>query len=679
MLRARELSEGISFISILRAPSTSSHTTSLYPYLLAALDKIRLPLHLISAVLSSMSWGAIAFILYQVSRRWISAPFTVVMVGLVLISPLFLELIGSGLSLALLCGWMSVASLMEKRWRLHLLTLLLLLAFQIDIGTLFFVILLFGLYSRVRQKILGQILIISGIVLFAGWGLSNGDVNPGFLRAGLWSSITGLTSIEADVLLLLLPLIVWGFVKSPIKIQIMWGGMFMLSLLTETAFAQSLVLLCIPLFLATGSSAAIHWAGEQNLVRLDTRSLQIAWLVLIGLPSMLLQSLALLRSYSYHSNPSYPLEQCAAGWVRRHAKASDTFLTSARGAYLAARPAWIWSGEDVSQSDLAEIIRVLQRSSPMYCISTNTLGWDLLIETTWFKETYHLVRTFSTSRQVNSITLWEQRHPEFHRGSLTDVSYPLPQSMELRGYRFHPRRLHPGNPLHAELLLYATDPLTQAIRPVIEIYSPVDGVNFGQREAFVTPNTLERFWWRDGNFLAQSYVLTPSAHIPTGVFQLDLLVEGTRLTLGDVVVPWTGYLSDVQPVTATLAGEIRLLGYKAPSRLTNVYPVTLYWKAEHIPTEDYKVFVHLLDVKGNLVTNHDGVPAEGRYPTTAWRSGDTIKDTHVLTVPPDIQSGLYRLQVGMYRWPSLERLEVRENQGELSPSRTIFLQYVEKP
>jgi hypothetical protein len=51
----------------------------------------------------------------------------------------------------------------------------------------------------------------------------------------------------------------------------------------------------------------------------------------------------------------------------------------------------------------------------------------------------------------------------------------------------------------------------------------------------------------------------------------------------------------------------------------------------------------------------------------------------VLSIPPDLQSGLYRLQVGMYRWPSLERLEVRESQGELMPSRTIFLQYVEKP
>lgn len=679
MLRARELSKGISFTPILQASSTSSHTTSLYPYLLAALDKTSLPLHLTSVVLSSISWGAIAFILHQVSRRWMRAPFIIVMGGLVLISPLFLELIGSGLSLALLCSWISIASLMEKRWRLHLLALILLLAFLIDIGTLFFVILLFGLFSRVRQKILGHTLIFLGIVLIAGWGLSNGDVNPGFLRADLWSFITGLTSIETDVLLLLLPLIAWGGVKSPVEIQILWGGMFMVSLLVESAFAQSLVLLCIPLFLATGSSAAIHWASERSLVRLDIRSLQIAWLMLIGLPAMLLLSLSLVRSYPYHSNPSYPLEQCVAGWVTRHTEASDTLLTSARGAYLAARPAWIWSGENSSQSDLTQIIRALKRTPPMYCISTNNLGWDLLIQTTWFRETYQIASTFSTSGQVNSIALWKQRHPESHRGSFIDVSYSLPHSMQLRGYRFHPRSVHPGNPLYATLFLQATEPLTQNIQPVVEIYSSVDGVNFGQREAFITPDTLERFWWRDGNFLAQSYILTPPDHIPTGVYQLDLLVEGTRLTLEDVVVPWTGDLSDIQPVTATLAGEIRLLGFKASRHLTNGYPVTLYWKAEHIPTKDYKVFVHLLDVDGNLVTNHDGVPAEGRYPTTSWRPGDIIEDKHVLSIPPDLQSGLYRLQVGMYRWPSLERLEVRESQGELMPSRTIFLQYVEKP
>jgi hypothetical protein len=68
---------------------------------------------------------------------------------------------------------------------------------------------------------------------------------------------------------------------------------------------------------------------------------------------------------------------------------------------------------------------------------------------------------------------------------------------------------------------------------------------------------------------------------------------------------------------------------------------------------------------------------EGRYPTQAWLPGDIVPDVHHVPLDPNVPAGTYHLQVGMYRWPSMERLPVWDEDGVEHPDRVVFLQPVE--
>jgi hypothetical protein len=82
--------------------------------------------------------------------------------------------------------------------------------------------------------------------------------------------------------------------------------------------------------------------------------------------------------------------------------------------------------------------------------------------------------------------------------------------------------------------------------------------------------------------------------------------------------------------------------------------VTLYWQADTPPARDYQVFVHLLDARGEIVAQRDTTPVDGRYPTSQWRTGVPIADTHTLDLA-GLPTGDYRLTVGLYTLPDAIR------------------------
>ena len=105
--------------------------------------------------------------------------------------------------------------------------------------------------------------------------------------------------------------------------------------------------------------------------------------------------------------------------------------------------------------------------------------------------------------------------------------------------------------------------------------------------------------------------------------------------------------SDAVPVAANFNDQVELVAWKMepamliPGQRTTV---TLYWKclAELGP---WRVFVHLDDVAGTgsrIHAEHD--PAQGRFPTDAWKPGDTVADSFSFTAGRD---SLY-LYVGFY-------------------------------
>jgi len=77
----------------------------------------------------------------------------------------------------------------------------------------------------------------------------------------------------------------------------------------------------------------------------------------------------------------------------------------------------------------------------------------------------------------------------------------------------------------------------------------------------------------------------------------------------------------------------------------------LRWQATVTPERDYKVFVHAFDDQGQLIGQHDGMPALWTRPTSTWHPGETIEDKHGLLLPPETHIaymlvGLYDPQTG---------------------------------
>ncbi len=100
-----------------------------------------------------------------------------------------------------------------------------------------------------------------------------------------------------------------------------------------------------------------------------------------------------------------------------------------------------------------------------------------------------------------------------------------------------------------------------------------------------------------------------------------------RAALRDVLLPAAP--PDLVPVGAVFGGAAELLGYRleppalVPGQKTRL---TLYWRCR-AELEAWHIFVHLDDANGSgerIHAEHD--PAQGRFPTEAWKPGDLIAD-----------------------------------------------------
>ena len=127
-------------------------------------------------------------------------------------------------------------------------------------------------------------------------------------------------------------------------------------------------------------------------------------------------------------------------------------------------------------------------------------------------------------------------------------------------------------------------------------------------------------------------------------------------------------------VDATFGNEIALLGYDLnPNQVVAGKPLTLTltWKTLKPIRHSYTVFNHLVTPGGTLLAQQDGLPYEGRAPTTCWVPGEVVTDTFVLVVPTGAEIDQARLLTGLYRWETGERLAVTGS--DATPNRAVRL------
>ncbi|MDY7040732.1 MAG: glycosyltransferase family 39 protein [Chloroflexota bacterium] len=164
---------------------------------------------------------------------------------------------------------------------------------------------------------------------------------------------------------------------------------------------------------------------------------------------------------------------------------------------------------------------------------------------------------------------------------------------------------------------------------------------------------------------------------PAGEYRFLVVAGEESVEVGRMQVTTTGPLLPVSavphPMEATLGGNIRFLGYdisgEEPIAPGSTLTLDLYWQAERKVQGSYTVFVHFVGDAYNPATGgplwgqDDSLPVEGGYPTTQWLVGVPVRDRHRLVVDPQAPPGQYRIEVGMYQLPDVERLVVETADG----------------
>lgn len=125
--------------------------------------------------------------------------------------------------------------------------------------------------------------------------------------------------------------------------------------------------------------------------------------------------------------------------------------------------------------------------------------------------------------------------------------------------------------------------------------------------------------------------------------ELGLLVEGLGevLTVDVESLPMVRTLPDaIQGDAITFADGVTLHGHtRQCDGITCT--VTLVWSTDAPLATDYTAFVQALDGRGALIAQSDRVPNEGNRPTTGWRMGEYITDTHTLTLPENTNAATW--------------------------------------
>jgi mannosyltransferase len=140
------------------------------------------------------------------------------------------------------------------------------------------------------------------------------------------------------------------------------------------------------------------------------------------------------------------------------------------------------------------------------------------------------------------------------------------------------------------------------------------------------------------------------------------------------------YVAASAPVASTAAGirftnGAELQSYAvSPSTAVpgGAVEITLNWRDQAPIADRYTVFTHVLDANDHVVAQHDGEPAGGTRPTTAWQPGETVQDRHGIVLPALLPAGTYTIEVGMYLPQGGTRAEVLDDAGHVVADHVVL-------
>lgn len=272
------------------------------------------------------------------------------------------------------------------------------------------------------------------------------------------------------------------------------------------------------------------------------------------------------------------------------------------------------------------------------------------------------------------------------------VNLMAENGFEVIGWRLNRTQAQPGDVLILDLFMRMLHPEGAAAQRYYLPWARLGSTTYH----FTTDSRFNTPWWQAGEIVVERFDLPVPWEAAAGYRPLQvgvrLVNEGrdltwlggeTAATLAQVEVrpaQWRPSDKALETAVGNLHGEILLRGawvngQRVPTekRLTlrpgKPLRVALEWESLQPITENYTVFVQLLDLGFQVRAQHDMTPLGGSAPTLLWfprwRQGMGITDTHVLHVPADLPPGQYPLVVGMYGFNTNKRVQNVLSNGDV--------------
>jgi hypothetical protein len=285
------------------------------------------------------------------------------------------------------------------------------------------------------------------------------------------------------------------------------------------------------------------------------------------------------------------------------------------------------------------------------------------------------------------MTVLDQMDLVYDRGGvlifLSEGTAPLPEPRILREHRLEfgdelvltafglsEGNPDPGDEVEVTLYWQALEQAGPTYTVSLQLVGP-DGIGVaGVDEAMLGGFYQPDLWPKDTVIVDRHQFVLP-ADLRPGRYRLDLSIyvsdssgsiglsgKGNRaplvsMTVGEVSVPSPTSSADI-----TFGGQIRLLGHDmACEQDFSGCDLRLYWQALTPVDRDYTVFMHLLDANSVIIVQDDAPPGDPFFPTSTWLIGEVIVDDHHLALPAGAPPDLHPVAVGLYHWPTGERLQ----------------------
>jgi hypothetical protein len=213
------------------------------------------------------------------------------------------------------------------------------------------------------------------------------------------------------------------------------------------------------------------------------------------------------------------------------------------------------------------------------------------------------------------------------------------------------------------------------------------GVTVSSVEAAIISPHYPTHRWPAGVVVTERIMLPLAPLLPDGEYDLNFSVmdeatgaklgeRTTTLSLGaDATLLITALAEMSFPAQITFGDQMRLLGYALQQDGEQLI-VQLYWQSLQTMTENYKIFVHLLDADDAIVAQHDAMPRNWSYPTSMWSRQEIFVDWIVINIA-GVEPGTYRLAVGVYK-PEAGRLAASNADGQpIRDNRPLLKEMVE--